>query len=91
LPEADTIFETPIGEKFLESDCLVRKRIGNVNGLQGDHWYELNSNTLPNDFEGTISHDFLQFIFPYLQKIQSRDDILKQINREHRPNEEKAI
>jgi len=91
LPEADTIFETPRGEKFLEPDCLVRKRIGKLNGLQGDLWYDLNENTPPNDLEGTISHDFSQFILPYLERIQSRDDILKQIIREHRPNEEKAI
>jgi Domain of unknown function (DUF4304) len=91
LPEADTIFETPIAEKFLEPDCLVRKRIGKLNGLQKDLWYDLNENTPPNELEGTISQDFSQFILPYLEKIQSRDDILKQIIREHTPNEEKAI
>ncbi|MGY3090496.1 hypothetical protein ACVWYF_003551 [Hymenobacter sp. UYAg731] len=91
LPEADTIFEIPRGEKFLEPDCLVRKRIGKLNGLQKDLWYDLNEKAPPNDLEGRISQDFSQFILPYLEKIQSRDDILKQIIREHTPNEEKAI
>ena len=91
LPEADTIFETPRGEKFLEPDCLIRKRIGKLNVLQKDLWYDLNENTPSNELEGTISHDFSQFILPYLENIQSRDDILKQIIREHIPKEEKAI
>ena len=91
LLEADTIFEIPRGERFLEPDCLIRKRIGHLSGKQTDTWYDLAENTPSNELEGKISQDFSQFILPYLEKIQSRDDILKQIIREHRPNEEKAI
>ncbi|HEX8427965.1 DUF4304 domain-containing protein [Hymenobacter sp.] len=91
LPEADTIFETPRGEKFLEPDCLVRKRIGNLNGLQSDLWYDLTENTTINDLEIRVKQNFSQFIIPYLESIQSRDDILKQIIWEHRPNDEMAI
>ena len=41
LPEADIIFETPRGDKFLKPDCLVRKLIGNLNELGADHWCNL--------------------------------------------------
>ena len=91
LPEADTIFETPKGEKFSEPDCLVRKRIGYLNELQADLWYDLDESVPLGKLESTVKQDISQFVLPYLESIQSRDDILKQIIREHRPNDEQAI
>ena len=91
LPEADTIFETPRGEKFLEPDCLVRKRIGHISGNHTDTWYDLTESTPASELETTVQNDFLRFIFPYLEHIQSRNDIIKQIIQEHWPNEENTI
>ena len=91
LPEAGTVFETPRGGKFSEPDCLVRKRIGYLNELQADFWYDLDDSVPLGKLESTVEQDFSQFIIPYLESIQSRDDILKQIIREHRPNDEQAI
>lgn len=91
LPETDTIFEAPRSEKFPELDCLVRKRIGNLDELQGDLLYDLYESTIFSDLKGTISHDFSQFILSYLERIQSRDNILRQTIQEHKPNEKVTI
>jgi hypothetical protein len=90
LIKADTMFESAKQERFLEPDCLVRKRIGQLK-LQGDTWYNLNAQTLPEQLENQVMHDFASFVLPYLERIQSEDDILKLIIRERSPKSAEAI
>ena len=91
LVKADTMFELAKAASFLEPDCLVRKRIGNLNGLQKDLWYELTDLTSESELEQEVKHDFNSFIVPYLDKIQSETDICQQIIREHSPKSVEAI
>lgn len=91
LAKADTMFEKAKEERFTEPDCLVRKRIGQLNGSQKDLWYNLNEQTSPEQLEGQVSQDNKGFIIPYLDHIQSETDILHQIIRERSPKSEEAI
>ncbi|QKG51812.1 DUF4304 domain-containing protein [Hymenobacter sp. BRD67] len=91
LVKADTMFEVAREERFLEPDCLVRKRIGNLNGLQKDLWYELTQATPLEEVGQEVKKDFLSFILPYLDSIESEEDICHQIIRERRPKSVEAI
>jgi hypothetical protein len=91
LVKADTMFETAKEANFLEPDCLVRKRIGNLNGLQKDLWYELTDSTPEAEIERVVKHDFDLFILPYLAKIQSDTNICRQIIQERSPKSVEAI
>jgi hypothetical protein len=91
LAKADTTFETAKEEKFLEPDCLVRKRIGNLNGLKKDVWYELTNLMPAAELEHEVEHDFALFILPYLDGIQSSHNICQQILQERSPKSVDAI
>jgi hypothetical protein len=91
LVKADTMFETAKEEKFTEPGCLVRKRIGQLNGLQKDLWYSLDEQTPPEELESRVLEDSKSFIIPYLDRIQSETDILHQILKERSPKSEEAI
>jgi hypothetical protein len=91
LVKADTMFETAKEERFLEPDCLVRKRIGNLTKLKQDLWYDLTEATPPYILEQVVLHDFISLVFPYLDAIQSETDICQQIIRERSPKSVEAI
>jgi hypothetical protein len=92
LIKADTMFESAKEERFTESDCLIRKRIGQLNGgFQGDLWYALNEQILPKEVEEKALRDTQYFVIPYLDSIQSETDILNQIINERNPKSEEAI
>jgi len=91
LVKADTMFEIARKERFLEPDCLVRKRIGNLNGLHKDLWYELTEAAPSEEVELEVKKDFLLFILPYLDSVHSEADICNQIIRERSPKLVEAI
>lgn len=91
LAKADTIFAEPRAEKFLEPDCLVRTRVGYLNGNNRDLWYELTVQSQPQQIPQQVMHDVTQYILPYLDNIHSMDDIVQQMLRERRPKSRQAI
>lgn len=91
LVKADRMFESAREERFLEPDCLIRKRIGKLNGLQKDLWYNLTESTPLKEAELAVKNDCLLFILPYLDGIQSEADICNQLFRERSPKSVEAI
>ncbi|MBF9222791.1 DUF4304 domain-containing protein [Hymenobacter ruricola] len=91
LVKADTMFEEPRAAKFLEPDCLVRNRIGRLNGSNHDLWYDLNELTPALLIQQQVLDDVKGFVLPYLDKIDSVDDIVQQILRERLPKSRQAI
>lgn len=91
LAKADTLFAEPRAEKFLEPDCLVRTRVGYLNGSNHDLWYELDTQSQPQLIQQQVMQDVTQFILPYLNNIHSVDDIVQQMLRERRPKSRQAI
>ena len=91
LAKADTIFDEPRAAKFLEPDCLVRNRIGRLNGSNHDLWYDLNELTPAHLIQQQVLDDVKGFVLPYLDKIDSVDDIVQQIIRERLPKSRQAI
>ena len=79
------------GEKFLEPDCLIRKRIGVLNGSQQDSWYELDEQSEPAILLHRVQQDVLDYVLPYFNRIQRLDDILQQLQQERYPNSILAI
>lgn len=78
-------------ERFLEPDCLVRKRIGWLNGTRQDTWYELTPITPPGAVEQQVLADVQQFILPYLQRVHSAHELIAQVVREKDPNNADGI
>lgn len=64
LPEADIIFETPRGDKFLKPDYLVRKLIGNLNELGADLWYNLDEKRPLTGYKAQSPTTFCDSFFP---------------------------
>lgn len=64
-------------EKFQEAMCLVRKRIGELADNRGDLWFDLNDDTDVLSLAEPIEDLFKEYVIPYLDKINSRDDILR--------------
>ena len=91
MAKADTIFAEPRAERFLEPDCLVRTRVGYLNGDNRDSWYELTAQSQSQQIEQQVMHDVIHFILPYLDNIHSVDDIVQQMLRERRPKSRQAI
>lgn len=91
LAKADTIFEELRAAKFLEPDCLVRNRIGRLNGSNHDLWYDLNGLTPAHLIQQRVLDDVKEFVLPYLDKTDSVDDIVQQILRERLPKSRQAI
>ena len=63
-------------EKFRESICAVRQRIGELmNKL--DTWYDIDSETENIDnVQKQLEQDFLNRVIPYLNKVKTREDII---------------
>ncbi|RSK33976.1 DUF4304 domain-containing protein [Hymenobacter metallilatus] len=78
------------GPKFLEPDCLVRKRVGNLMGSPVS-WYELTDLTPVASVEEHVHQDVVRFVVPYLREIGSADDIVQRLLRERWPNDENGI
>ncbi|RSK44088.1 DUF4304 domain-containing protein [Hymenobacter rigui] len=78
-------------EQFLEPDCLIRKRIGRLNGTQQDTWYELTPTTPPGVVEQQVLADVQHYVLPYLQRVQSGPELLAQVVRERDPNNADGI
>lgn len=65
-------------EKFKESICAVRQRIGElINGY--DTWYDLGSETNFVKLQERLEQDFLKKVLPYLNKIKTREEIINRL------------
>lgn len=65
-------------EKFSESICAVRQRIGKlINGY--DIWYELDAETDIVQLQERLEQIFLRKVIPYLNKIKTREDVIDQL------------
>ncbi|WP_426490969.1 DUF4304 domain-containing protein [Hymenobacter sp. 102] len=78
-------------ERFLEPDCLVRKRIGRLNNTLQDTWYELTSATPPEAVEQQVLADVHRYVLPYLQRVQSGPELLARVVHERDPNSADGI
>jgi hypothetical protein len=64
-------------DKFQEAMCLVRNRAGYLSNAKRDLWFELNEQTDTSFLFKTVEGLFIDYIIPYLDKINSKDDILQ--------------
>ncbi|MDU0371435.1 DUF4304 domain-containing protein [Hymenobacter endophyticus] len=78
-------------ERFLEPDCLVRKRIGRLIGEKPDRWYELTPESPVDVIEQEVLADVRAYALPFLQQVQSTDDIIRGLLKEKWPNDADGI
>ena len=71
-------------EKFHESMCLVRQRVGYLSNAKRDLWFDLNEQTDTTSLFETVENYFKEYIILYLDKINSIEDILKFLVEGHR-------
>lgn len=78
LPEAEKFHcNQQSNEKFTETSCIVRKRIGRLTKENKDLWFDINEQTSKNKLHETIEKYFTNLVIPYLDKVVSKDEILK--------------
>jgi Domain of unknown function (DUF4304) len=77
--------------RFLEPDCLVRKRIGRLIGANADTWYALNEESPTDVVEQQVLADVLAYVVPFLQQVRSADDIVRRLLQEKWPNDADGI
>jgi hypothetical protein len=92
IVEADRIWTgRPANERFLEPDCLIRARIGRLNGSGHDLWYELTEQTVPQALYEQVAQDVKAYVLPYLDRVDSLHTIIQQLLQQRRPNSAQAI
>lgn len=85
LPEAEKFHcNQQSNEKFSEASCIVRKRIGRLIRENKDLWFDLNEQTEKNLLYSTVEKYFTDLVVPYLDKVSSKDDILKVLSSNYR-------
>lgn len=62
-------------EKFTESVCAVRQRIGALMN-KPDQWYDLDPATDVARLQERLERNFSEFVIPYLNKIRTREDVI---------------
>ncbi len=78
-------------EKFFEPDCLIRKRLGDLQGSGLDPWYELTEQTDPARLFQQVEQDVATQVLPYLDRFEQLETILQHLVQERRPNSALAI
>jgi hypothetical protein len=92
IAEADRIWTgRSANERFLEPDCLIRARIGRLNGSGHDLWYELTEQTVPQALYEQVTQDVKAYVLPYLDRIDSLHTIIQQLLQQRSPNSAQAI
>ncbi len=71
-------------DKFQESMCMVRKRVGYLSNEKKDLWFDINNSIDRTILTSQIERYFIHYIIPYLDGINSRDDILQCFLKGHR-------
>jgi hypothetical protein len=71
-------------EKFHESMCMVRQRIGYLSDAKKDLWFDIDNNVNKEAFIQTIEGYVANYIIPYLDDINSKDDIIKFFLKGHK-------
>jgi len=66
------------GEKFRESICAVRQRIGSLMN-KNDIWYDLNPETNITQLQERLEQNIVRKVIPYLNKIKTREDVITQL------------
>jgi hypothetical protein len=62
-----------------ESECLIRERIGGLNG-KGDTWYEVTHQINETALIIEMKNNLIKFIIPYLNKFNSIEKILLKLD-----------
>jgi hypothetical protein len=92
LPEAERLWTSrTTNERFLEPDCLIRKRISHLKKPGADVWYDVTNDTVPQRLAQEVTQDLTTHLLPYLDRVSSREAILQQLLHERRPNSPLAI
>ena len=92
LPEAERLWTgRTTNERFLEPDCLIRKRVSRLKNPGADVWYDLTNGTEPQRPAQEVTQDLTAYLLPYLDLVSSREAILQQLLRERYPNSPLAI
>ncbi|QNF35598.1 DUF4304 domain-containing protein [Adhaeribacter swui] len=71
-------------EKFQESMCLVRKRIGYLSDDQKDTWFSINIDTDKQVLFNNVERYFNDYILPFLDKVRNKEDILQILINGHK-------
>jgi hypothetical protein len=66
-------------EKFNESICAIRKRIGKLKKLEKDYWYELDEETEIENLKNELEDDIKNKIIPFLNRFNDKKNILEQL------------
>lgn len=92
LAEADRIWTGRVAaDKFSEPDCLIRARIGRLNGSGYDLWYELTEQTAPEVLYQQVEQDVITYVLPYLDRMVSLDAIIQYLLQKRQPDSAQAI
>ncbi len=64
-------------------DCALEKRIGKLLPDELDKWYEINSRTSIEKLQSELEYDLNQYLFPYLNKFQSIENVILEYKEEN--------
>ncbi len=65
-----------------EQECLIRQRIGELRN-QRDMWYDITESTDEEQLIVEMRKNLIEFILPYFNKVNSIDQMLKELDEEH--------
>lgn len=71
-------------QKFHESMCMVRRRIGYLSKMKKDLWFDIDKNVDKEILNQTIENLIVNYLLPYLDAIKSKRDILDFFVKGHR-------
>jgi hypothetical protein len=92
LAEADRQWTGRIAaDRFLEPDCLIRARVGQLSGSGQDVWHEITEQTEPEVLHQQVERDVKTYVLPYLDQMVSMDAIIQHLLEKWQPNSAQAI
>jgi hypothetical protein len=63
-----------------ETQCLIRKRIGDLREDQHDTWYDINERTDEQQLISEMRNNLTGIILPYFSRLSSREKILQELD-----------
>lgn len=83
VPEAAILLTGIAVPKFPKAyDCLLKKRVSELRGLQGEHWYELTLESDERMLEATLKEHIQKNVLPFFEAYPSVESVLSDV-REH--------
>ncbi|HNQ78824.1 MAG TPA: DUF4304 domain-containing protein [Acidobacteriota bacterium] len=84
-PVVDSICSRDSKSFILESDCIIRKRIENLDG-EGELWFLITNETNLNELGETIKQYLVNHAIPFLERFATLNDIHLWLSQKRRRN-----